>query len=447
MTNSVEPMGVEFCKGDVALGSGCLRCGRCAVQLAGKWREAQRLGDHWKSNHDNLAARLRVFTQRPDIPANLAERLPWYRELVALQGEVARLKAVASVPEFHPVAARKLESLQERGYKVTGYAIEKPVEGAPPSRGFIDAGGFVGWWRGDDEWNKSVEREVERKAQMLTLVREDAPQVAPACPVCHGEGCEPDPDPKRRSVSDEWRQKAMRRCTKCGGSGTTAARIVDQRKPPYGVNGAQAAGEGEIAVYLPNAKALDGTGIKFSAYHPASVPFPGTGVQRVDRAECPECKGRSGYFVSDTTISASAAKYLACSICDAGAAQTDQRQNGQQNIPEIIPAPLSGFKGRGPTHVMGVDRPEQSRLMQAAFKADDLVEVPRAPMLAKVWPGHKVMLASGGPVMTVMEFTDGVATCWWGSDPHIEKSEFPIEMLRDASFADSTGGADKGEGK
>ncbi|WP_315127025.1 hypothetical protein [Comamonas antarctica] len=40
---------------------------------------------HWRSNHDNLAARLRVFTQRPDVPKELADRLPWYRELVRLQ--------------------------------------------------------------------------------------------------------------------------------------------------------------------------------------------------------------------------------------------------------------------------------------------------------------------------------------------------------------------------
>lgn len=55
-------------------------------------------------------------------------------------------------PDFSHVATRKLQDLQERGYRVTGYAIEKPVEGGQPKRGFITAGGFVGWWRGDDEW-------------------------------------------------------------------------------------------------------------------------------------------------------------------------------------------------------------------------------------------------------------------------------------------------------
>ena len=40
---------------------------------------------HWRTNHDNVVARLRIFTQRPDIPKELADRLPWYRELVRLQ--------------------------------------------------------------------------------------------------------------------------------------------------------------------------------------------------------------------------------------------------------------------------------------------------------------------------------------------------------------------------
>lgn len=61
-------------------------------------------------------------------------------------------RALSELPDFSHVATRKLQDLQERGYRVTGYAIEKPVEGGQPERGFITAGGFVGWWRGDDEW-------------------------------------------------------------------------------------------------------------------------------------------------------------------------------------------------------------------------------------------------------------------------------------------------------
>ena len=51
-----------------------------------------------------------------------------------------------AVPAFCHVASLKLKSLQERGYQITGYALEKPVEGAQPERGFINHGGFVGWW-------------------------------------------------------------------------------------------------------------------------------------------------------------------------------------------------------------------------------------------------------------------------------------------------------------
>ncbi|MCO8250259.1 hypothetical protein [Comamonas thiooxydans] len=51
-----------------------------------------------------------------------------------------------AVPAFCHVASLKLKSLQERGYQITGYALEKPVEGEQPERGFINHGGFVGWW-------------------------------------------------------------------------------------------------------------------------------------------------------------------------------------------------------------------------------------------------------------------------------------------------------------
>lgn len=55
----------------------------------------------------------------------------------------------AQAPAFSPVALRKLVSLAAQGYRVTGYAFSKPMEGAQPARGFIEHGGFVGWWRAD----------------------------------------------------------------------------------------------------------------------------------------------------------------------------------------------------------------------------------------------------------------------------------------------------------
>lgn len=53
---------------------------------------------------------------------------------------------------------------------------------------------------------------------------------------------------------------------------------------------------------------------------------------------------------------------------------------------------------------------------QGIFSVDDLVVLPRKPMLAKVWPGNKVMLASGGPDMIVMDVDGDNVTCWWDDE-------------------------------
>lgn len=50
-----------------------------------------------------------------------------------------------SVPEFSRIAKRKLDELQEQGFAITGYAIQRGTE-----RGFITDGGFVGWWRSNE---------------------------------------------------------------------------------------------------------------------------------------------------------------------------------------------------------------------------------------------------------------------------------------------------------
>ena len=89
---------------------------------------------------------------------------------------------LSAAPEFTHVATRKLQELQERGYVVTGYAIEKAVEGGQPERGFITAGGFVGWWRGNDEWNATVAREVETMVAMNGSTWRN--QVACWCETC-----------------------------------------------------------------------------------------------------------------------------------------------------------------------------------------------------------------------------------------------------------------------
>lgn len=50
------------------------------------------------------------------------------------------------VPEFYRIAKRKLDELQEQGFAITGYAIQRG-----PVRGFIDGSGFVGWWQGEPD--------------------------------------------------------------------------------------------------------------------------------------------------------------------------------------------------------------------------------------------------------------------------------------------------------
>jgi hypothetical protein len=47
-----------------------------------------------------------------------------------------------NVPEFFPVAQRKLDALLADGWTINGYAIMKGEH----RRGFVDHGGFVGWW-------------------------------------------------------------------------------------------------------------------------------------------------------------------------------------------------------------------------------------------------------------------------------------------------------------
>ncbi|ACY33420.1 hypothetical protein [Comamonas thiooxydans] len=82
--------------------------------------------------------------------------------LRALLATATGLPAQA-VPAFYHVASLKLKSLQERGYQITGYALEKPVEGAQPERGFISHGGFVGWWwDGQSPQAQADARDAER---------------------------------------------------------------------------------------------------------------------------------------------------------------------------------------------------------------------------------------------------------------------------------------------
>ena len=48
---------------------------------------------------------------------------------------------------FSGIAARKLADLVDRGYRVNGYSL---MHAETRARGFIDSGGFVGWWSNRD---------------------------------------------------------------------------------------------------------------------------------------------------------------------------------------------------------------------------------------------------------------------------------------------------------
>ncbi|WP_216361097.1 hypothetical protein, partial [Comamonas thiooxydans] len=90
-------------------------------------------------------------------------------KLRALLATATGLPAQA-VPAFCHVASLKLKSLQERGYQITGYALEKPVEGAQPERGFINHGGFVGWW-----WDgQSPQAQADARDAALAASEQDA---------------------------------------------------------------------------------------------------------------------------------------------------------------------------------------------------------------------------------------------------------------------------------
>lgn len=52
-----------------------------------------------------------------------------------------------SVPPFAALAQRKLDDLLARGFRITGYSIERAdIADWSPQRGFVTHGGLVGWW-------------------------------------------------------------------------------------------------------------------------------------------------------------------------------------------------------------------------------------------------------------------------------------------------------------
>lgn len=62
------------------------------------WRHQQHLAKHWQANNTQLAERLRLFTQRPDLPV---DRLPAYQALAQYQDTSKALAAALSQALCH----------------------------------------------------------------------------------------------------------------------------------------------------------------------------------------------------------------------------------------------------------------------------------------------------------------------------------------------------------
>ena len=118
-----------------------------------KLSAAQAEAKHWRSNHDNVVARLRIFTQRPDIPKELADRLPWYRELVRLQAvEAQALQQSAEITDAE--IDRIAESmpggldgfLKAWGWRQFARAILQAAPPAPAAVAVPDEGAMFEAW-------------------------------------------------------------------------------------------------------------------------------------------------------------------------------------------------------------------------------------------------------------------------------------------------------------
>lgn len=110
---------------------------KCATDLRAAIQQAEAKTDEpvawmWKFEGENGAAFSR---KKPTISIRYGVNyVPLYTH------------PAPGVPEFSRIAKRKLDELQEQGFAITGYAIQRG-----PVRGFIDGVGFVGWWQGEPD--------------------------------------------------------------------------------------------------------------------------------------------------------------------------------------------------------------------------------------------------------------------------------------------------------
>lgn len=89
------------------------------------------------------------------VTPNGGATVGWMAGHIAKHNELLYTAPPAQVPEFVPVAARKLAELQARGLQINGYALQAEKDGVV-TRCFITHGGFVGWWNGPKAYAQTM---------------------------------------------------------------------------------------------------------------------------------------------------------------------------------------------------------------------------------------------------------------------------------------------------
>ena len=64
-------------------------------RLSAEVETQRKLKEHWMANHDDMVHRLRIATQRPDLPV---DRIPAIKQMEKLQEELAALKKTQGEP-------------------------------------------------------------------------------------------------------------------------------------------------------------------------------------------------------------------------------------------------------------------------------------------------------------------------------------------------------------
>lgn len=106
-------------------------------------------------NHDVYPVRVPYMDEHTEAWQACADEirahLPDWREGVnGIEWAVSAIKHLAAnqfTGAFTGIAARKLADLADQGYRVNGYSL---MHAETRARGFIDSGGFVGWWSNRD---------------------------------------------------------------------------------------------------------------------------------------------------------------------------------------------------------------------------------------------------------------------------------------------------------